>query len=122
MTWLPLWRTFVNPRRSSARTTSAPDTRGSLGMRRLWNRERGDEGMAHCWQRELGKVKGCGLAQVGYRLFNRLTLRSCPRFRIEGDEAAFFGVRENCGEFHSWAPGEWSAECRSLLWFTPGGS
>ena len=52
MTWLPLWRIFANPRRSSARITSAPDTWGSLGMRRFGNREHGDEGMARCWQRK----------------------------------------------------------------------
>lgn len=32
MTWLPDWRAFSKPRRSSARITAAPETRGSLSL------------------------------------------------------------------------------------------
>lgn len=80
---------LANLRRSSARTTSVPDIRGSLGIRRLGNREHGDEGMPCCWQGKLRQVQRRGFAQVGYSLFDRFTLCGGSSFRIEGDEAAF---------------------------------
>lgn len=98
ITWLPDWRSFTKPSRSSARTTAAPETRGNLGMG--GNAER-------CYQRvslnldgKLGQIEGCGLLKIGNRLFDGFTLRSSARLWIQRNEAALFGGSKYCGQFH----------------------
>src|SRR6266851_9359234 len=80
--WLPRWRATANPRRSSARTTSAPETRGSLGM--LCDLECRDQRLTDRAERELFQIQLGGLAQIGDRLFDRFAFGGRAGLGIQG--------------------------------------
>src|SRR4051812_29507675 len=97
--WLPRWRATTNPRRSSLRTASLPEIRGSLGTGAS-NLERGHERLTSGLNRELFEIELCRLSQVGQCLWNAFTLSSRACLRIERHETAFSSGNEHRGERH----------------------
>ena len=81
-----------------------PETRGSLGIHGLWDREHGDDRMPERRPGELSQVQGGGFAQVGHGFFDGVALRGGAGFRVESNKPAFFCRRQDCCQFHVWSP------------------
>jgi len=75
--------------RSKARTASAPETTGKLGMGR--NLERGQQGATAEGKRKLIQIKLGGLSQIVQRFLDGFALRGCVGLWIEGYVTAFRG-------------------------------
>lgn len=97
-TWLPDWRIFTKPKRSSALTIAAPEVRGSLGIRR--KAEDGYNWMSRVGQRELGQIERRRLFKIGDSLFYRFTLCGGAGFGVKRNVPALFSRCKNSGKFH----------------------
>lgn len=64
----------------------------------------GYDGVAGLQQRELRQIQDCRFTQVCDGLFDRFTLCSRSRLRVERDKAAFFGGRQDGGKLHDGVP------------------
>lgn len=117
MTWLPDWRTFTNPRRSSALTIVAPDVLGSLGTRR--DAERCDNRMSGCGQWKFGKIQRCRFFEIRDGLLDSFPLRRRARFGVQRDISTFFSRRKNGGEFHGYTSIGKEANCRAFEGLMP---
>src|SRR5258706_2930821 len=117
MTWLPDWRTFTKPARSSALTIAAPDVLGSLGMYR--DAEHCDYRMPGRGQRKFGKIKCGRFFEIRDRFFDRFPLGRSARFRVQGDIATFFGRRKYGGQFHRYTSVYKEPNCRAFSGLMP---
>ena len=97
-----LARSFSKPGRSNARTTAAPETRGSSGMR--GNAESCYQRMPRRNDGKLRQIQFSCFLQVGDGLFDGFTLRSGAGLGIQGNVTAFFGGSKYRGQFHGLTP------------------